>query len=262
MRGQSRPVSVGGSSMRRWLGFTFVALALAAASGHAQEGGDLQAQILYAYQTEDANQLSDLEQNLSNQVKSGDSSPALRYHLAHADYRLGLLTEARRGRDAPAAFSDCIEELKPLLDKDAQAVEVLILQSVCYGELAKHKRVEAVLLRARAEERLNAAFKLDPHNPRVLYFMATEGLERAKPGSAERERAFAQLRQAAQAFDQTSATRNDVPGWGHAEAYLALGVELRRRGDLLGARNWIEKSLIVAPDYKAAQRELAALVRR
>ena len=33
------------------------------------------------------------------------------------------------------------------------------------------------------------------------------------------------------------------------------------RGDLLGARNWIEKSLIVAPDYKAAQRQMATLVR-
>jgi hypothetical protein len=29
----------------------------------------------------------------------------------------------------------------------------------------------------------------------------------------------------------------------------------------LGARNWIEKALIVAPDYKAAQRQLALLVR-
>jgi hypothetical protein len=29
----------------------------------------------------------------------------------------------------------------------------------------------------------------------------------------------------------------------------------------LGARNWIEKSLIAAPDYKAAQRQMALLVR-
>ena len=29
---------------------------------------------------------------------------------------------------------------------------------------------------------------------------------------------------------------------------------------MFGARNWIEKSLIVAPDYKAAQRQLAMLV--
>ena len=40
------------------------------------------------------------------------------------------------------------------------------------------------------------------------------------------------------------ATNIDTPGWGHAEAYLALGRELQARGDHLGARNWIEKSLI------------------
>jgi hypothetical protein len=42
---------------------------------------------------------------------------------------------------------------------------------------------------------------------------------------------------------------------------LALGRELQARGDQLGARNCIEKSLIVAPDYKAAQRQLALLTR-
>ena len=53
-----------------------------------------------------------------------------------------------------------------------------------------------------------------------------------------------------------------MPGWGHAEAYLALGHQLLQRGDVLGARNWIERALIAAPDYKAAQRELAPLERR
>jgi hypothetical protein len=88
-----------------------------------------------------------------------------------------------------------------------------------------------------------------------------EGLARSKPGSQENQRAFAQLQLAAQLFDQSSATRIDVPGWGHAEAYLALGMQLQARGDLLGARNWIEKSLIVAPDFKAAQRQMALPVR-
>jgi Tfp pilus assembly protein PilF len=63
-------------------------------------------------------------------------------------------------------------------------------------------------------------------------------------------------------FEATSATSIDTPGWGHAEAYLALGRELQSQGDLLGARNWIEKSLIAAPDFKSAQRQLALLVHR
>jgi hypothetical protein len=238
-----------------WFSFT-------AALASAQGGGDLQAQILYAFQTEDTNQLNNLVQTLSNQVKSGGADAALRYHLAHAQYRFGLLAETKRPRDAPPAYNDCIEQLKQILEQDVKSVESLALQSACYAHLAKHKRLEAVLLRSRAEERLSAAFALAPRNPRVLYLTALDGLARSKPGSAESKRAFEQLQQAAQLFDQSSATRDDVPGWGHAEAYLALGGQLQAQGDLLGARNWIEKSLIVAPDYKAAQRQMSSLVRR
>jgi len=87
-------------------------------------------------------------------------------------------------------------------------------------------------------------------------------VNQGQPGPAQPQLAFAQLQLAAQLFDASSATSIDTPGWGHAEAYLALGRELQARGDQLGARNWIEKSLIAAPDYKAAQRQLALLVRR
>jgi tetratricopeptide (TPR) repeat protein len=249
--------------MRRLMGWALVSwmLTFAAANVPAQEGGDMQAQILYAYQTEDMNALANLVQNLSNQVKAGGADAALRYHLAHADYRFGLLAQGPRAAAAAAAFSDCVDELKAVLEQDVKSVEALVLESACYSELAKHRRLEAVLLRSKAGERLDGAFKLDPHNPRVIYFKAEDDMVRSKSGSAERERAFAELQQAAKIFDQTSATRNDVPGWGHAEAYLALGTQLAARGDALGARNWIEKALIVAPDYKAAQRQMASLVR-
>jgi hypothetical protein len=240
----------------------FVLLSCLGALAGAQEGGDLQAQILYAYQSEDTNQLTNLVLHLSNQVKSGGADAALRYHLAHAEYRLGLLAEAKRGRGAGAAFSECVDQLKQILEQDVKSVEALALQSACYAQLAKNKRLEAVLLRSRAEERIASAFALAPRNPRVLFLTAMDGLARSKPGSRENQRAFEQLQQAALIFDQSSATRDDVPGWGHAEAYLALGMQLQSRGDQLGARNWIEKSLIVAPDYKAAQKQMAALVRR
>ena len=47
------------------------ALLLLAAAASAQQGGDLQAQILYAYQTEDGNSLSNLIQDLATQAQGG-----------------------------------------------------------------------------------------------------------------------------------------------------------------------------------------------
>jgi tetratricopeptide (TPR) repeat protein len=238
------------------------ALLLLATASSAQQGGDLQAQILYAYHTEDTNSLANLIQDLSAQVKTDARDATLRYHLAHAQYRRGLLAGLGNAHDAESAFSDCIDQLKPLLSRDVKSVEALVLQSACYAGLANHRKLESVLLRSRSDERLNAALSLAPHNPRAVFLSSMDGLRQAKPGTVLQQQAFAQLQLAAQLFDSSSATSLDTPGWGHAEAYLALGRELRSRGDQLGARNWIEKSLIAAPDYKEAQRQLAQLVRR
>src|ERR1700722_7693754 len=185
---------------------TVLLLSLAATLG-AQEGGDLQAQILYAYQTEDIGELGNLTQRLGNEVKAGGADAALRYHLAHADYRFGLLAAQQSRKAAAPAFSECIDQFMAVLDQDGKSAEALALQSACYGELAKERHLEAVLLRSHAEERLKSAFALAPRNPRVLYFMAVDELARSKPNSPENQRAFATLQQAAQLFEQSSATR-------------------------------------------------------
>ena len=235
-------------------------LLLAAVRAIAQEGGDTQAQIDYAYQTEDGNRLANLIQNLTTRVKDNSADIALRYHLAHAQYRFGQLSGERHAHAAEAAFSDCIDELKPAIDnKDVKSAESMVLQSACYSGLADLKSLEAVLLRSRAADRLSAALKLQPHNPRAVLLSAMQDLRHAKPGSPEAQRGLAELRSAADLFEQSSGTSDDAPGWGHAEAYLALGRELQIRGDHLGARNWIEKALIAAPDFKTAQRQLASL---
>jgi tetratricopeptide (TPR) repeat protein len=230
-----------------------------AGASTAQQGGDLQAQILYAFHTEDGNSLTNLIQDLTTQVEADGSDATLRYHLAHAQYRRGQLAGAASARLAESAFAGCIDELKPLLSQDVKSVEALILQSACYAGLADLRKLGSVLLRARSDERLKTALKLAPRNPRAVFLSGMDALRQAKPGSPERQSAVAQLQLAAQLFEASSATSVDTPGWGHAEAYLALGRELQSRGDRLDARNWIEKSLIVAPDYKAAQRQLGSL---
>ena len=239
-----------------------VSLCLASLMAHPQAGGDLQAQILYAYHAEDSNQLASLVQTLATRVQAGGADATLRYHLAHAQYRFGLLSRDAHGHNAARAFTGCVDELKAVLEQDPNSAESLALQAACYGELARVEKLEAVLLRARAAARLAGAVALAPRNPRVLLIEANDGLARDKPDSVEKSRAFTELMMAAQIFEQTSATTLDAPSWGHAEAYLALGRQLQARGDVLEARNWLEKSLIVAPDFKAAQRQLATLIAR
>ncbi len=212
----------------------------------AQEGGDLQAQIVYAYQTEDMNALANLEASLRAKLAAGEDDAAIHYHLAHAAYRHALLAAGQKGAAAGHAAGLCVDELKKILRHDQHNVEALVLQSGCYGQLAESSSIEAVLLRRLATDRLSEALHLAPRNPRALLIVAQN--------VPDPEQSLVQLRLAAEAFGQSSATATDAPGWGDAEAYLALGREMQRRGDALGARNWIERALIASPDYKAAQR--------
>ena len=223
-------------------------------STRAQEGGDLQARILYAYQTQDLSTLREIQQELTAITKAGTPSTAQRYHLAHADYRMGLLAVPS---DRVVWFEDCVTQLNELQTQPEVSPEVLALQSLCYVELAKLKKLQAALLRARATERIGRAFQLAPRNPRVLLVRALDKVHAAslaRPVPRE-------LEECVSAFERSSATGNESPGWGHAEAYLLMGHELRVRGDVDGARNWIERSLIAAPDFKLAQTELAQLSR-
>ncbi len=242
-------------------------LCLASLWAQAQQGGDLQAQILYAFYIEDGNQLSSLVQLLSTQQQANGADNALRYHLAHAQYRLGLLGIPERSPTADDALAGCINELKPVLEGAADNVEALALQSACYAGLARLRKVEAVLLRTHADDRIERAAQLAPHNPRVELLRAQETLSRtrsgtARPGTAVGVQAFGQLQLAAQVFEQSSTTSVDAPSWGHAETYLELGRQSQSNGDVIDARNWIEKALILAPDFKAAQRQLKSLTQR
>jgi hypothetical protein len=179
--------------MRRIRLLVLLPMCLVSLCASAQEGGDLQAQILYAFYIEDTNLLSGLVQSLTTQENAGGAEDALRYHLAHAEYRLGVLDAERHSPAADPAFADCINQLKPLLEKAAGNVEALSLQSACYAHLARLRKLQAVLLRSRAEETINRAMELAPRNPRMELLRAQDLLSHAGPGSADGARALGQL---------------------------------------------------------------------
>ena len=228
----------------------------------AQQGGDLQAQIVYAYEVEDLNELASVQTGLRTRLTDAPGDAGLRYHLAHADYRQARLQAASQPKAAAQAAAECIDMLKPLLKADEHNVEALILRSRCDETLARQGSLEALLLRRRAADSLAEALRLAPRNPRALLVAALRDLEGGEREPAAHARGMAGLRAAAEAFTQVSATTPDVPGWGDGETWVALGRQLLRSGDPLGARNWIERALIADPDYRDARRARAELAGR
>jgi len=54
---------------------------------------------------------------------------------------------------------------------------------------------------------------------------------------------------------------SSTPEWGAAEAYPFLGRALFDQRDLVGAREALERALLIAPDYAYARRLAAQITR-
>jgi tetratricopeptide (TPR) repeat protein len=220
---------------------------------------DFESRVDYAFYTENTNTLRTLVRDTSASIDKGSVTPAVRYQLAYAQYRYGESFGDRQPSVVSSSMADCIDTLDDALEAAPAFVEALILQSICYARLASLRSMTAMINGPLGVSRLARARELSPRNPRVLL---AEGLglfwtPRAFDG--DRQLAMAKLREAAELFESTSASPGS-PRWGHADAYATLGRALHEADDTLGARNALERALLIAPEYAAARRLRAKVI--
>ena len=245
-------------------GFTRRALALAtlmaAAGALAQEldPKDLENRVDYAYFTEDAATLRNLIREARTTLAKSSPDGAAHYALGFANYRLGAVLAAKEPGAAASAMSACVDALDDAIDADEQSAEAHALQGACLGQLAALRPIGAMVSGPRSSSRLEKAVKLAPQNPRVVLLGALAEYSKPRSFGGDKAAGLAKLRRAAELFDQAAALSEvSVPGWGHADAQAALGRGLLEAGDTLGARNALERALILAPEFATARRLLA-----
>jgi tetratricopeptide (TPR) repeat protein len=244
------------------LALAFVATALGgaprAAAATAEELADVDAKAEYGFFTADARALASLVG--ANAALAASAQALERYQYAHAEFRLlQVAYHLQKIKDVEAAGNGCLDALEKVDDADPRFVEGLALEAACAGYLGSLGGLRAAAARSRSESRLAAARELAPRNPRVLL---VDGLTRwFRPGATAADRAEARraFEAAARAFETVTETAPGQPSWGEAEAWLFIGRALEQGGDLLGARNAYEKSLLIAPEFAAARRRVAAL---
>jgi hypothetical protein len=106
----------------------------------------------------------------------------------------------------------------------------------------------------RARKDLERARQLATRNPRVLLVDAMSDYALAPSQGGNKERALSKLRQTVAAFETERADTERLPGWGAAEAWLLLARDLLDHGDSVGARDALERALLIAPEYAQARR--------
>jgi tetratricopeptide (TPR) repeat protein len=220
---------------------------------------DIEGRIEYAWFTEDANTLHNLIRTAEGALPKSADSAFGRYQLGFAHYRLGQLLAQRKDAGAGEAFSGCVEELDHAVEANEQFADAYALQSACYASLASLQAWKAVVYGPQSDARLDKARQLAPRNPRVVLLDAVADGEKPKAFGGDKARAQTKIKHAVELFEGATEPATDEPNWGAAEAYFYFGRGLMQAGDTLGARNALEQSLIIAPEFAAARRELQRL---
>jgi Tfp pilus assembly protein PilF len=85
--------------------------------------------------------------------------------------------------------------------------------------------------------------------------------DRAGKNVDEQAAALKNLRAVTVMFEQARAGASSTPEWGAAEAYAFLGRALFDQRDVVGARESLERSLLIAPEYAFARKLMSQITR-
>ena len=254
------------------------ALALAGASAFVQaqdtDWADVEGRIQYAYYTNDARALSGVLTALKPKAVDGGEpaaaadDPIRNYFRALAHYRMGQVLFATKKGQAKDELDEC---------QDAVDASVESLPKVPIGldetDENRRQRAESYTLSTACalagrefasdagSSRIAEAMRLEPKNPRVQLFEAIVAFGDAGKDANAKAAALTKLRTVTQAFERARAGASTIPEWGAAEAYALLGRALYEQRDVVGAREALERALLIAPEYAVARQLMARITK-
>jgi tetratricopeptide (TPR) repeat protein len=206
---------------------------------------DLESRIQYGYFTEDRHSLRSLEESLG----APDSHDRLKsYYVGLLAFRLTQLDPSK------SEAQHCVHALDQSLRAQSDFADALALQSACLGALAELGKWRTPFTAPKSATQLRKALELAPRNPRVLLLDALAAYEHDRAaGSCDK------FKSTAAGFDAERANVDQVPGWGAAEAYMWLGRCYLDQGDVVPARDALERALLIAPEFAQARRLLSSI---
>ena len=240
---------------------------------------DVEGRIQYAYYTNDARALYGVLTSLKpkpaeGEEAAGEADASTRgYFRALAHYRLAQVLTTTKKSKAKEAIGDCGDEIDKAVaalpkiplgldetdDARRQRAEDYALATAC--TLAGREMSSLPFGGGRIGSRIDEAVKLEPKNPRVRLVEALAAFDRAGKDVPEKAAALKKLRVVTQMFEVARAGASTIPEWGAAEAYAFLGRALYDQRDVVGAREALERSLLIAPDYAMARALMSQITR-
>jgi hypothetical protein len=237
-----------------------VSLALSPATwaDAVSELDDAAARMQYAFHTADVRGVEEALSLVQKLQLPASIAVMKDYFTAYGHWKLAELhtDEAASGKRsargaATKAAAACERAAEVTKERDARFAEAFAIEAICSAMASRTPdMLSSGCVRHKA---LRTAKELAPTNPRVLLIEAQCAAEQDKSGS---NAPIDRLRNVVQAFEAAPASRPGMPDWGQAEALLMLGQAYLQRGDTVAARDFIERALVIAPDYRKARESL------
>jgi len=172
------------------------------------------------------------------------------YYVGLANYRLATQLLERDEDRAEALLDDGIDHLNTAIEAQPKSAEAHALLSTMYGLKARGGMASGMRYGPRADDAIAKAQQLAPDNPRVLLLNAVSLLNKPSRWGGDREGAIEALNRAIQQFEAAAPSNHSLrPQWGHADAYVWLGIAHMKGDDLAQARRAFEQALAVRPGY-------------
>jgi hypothetical protein len=207
------------------------------------ELADLAARIDYGYYSDEPRVIEGARAALE---RLGSSDVMTAYYRAFAALRLAQLAAAH-GAAVGDLVADCVDGVTPG-SADAGAAEAWILVAACSALGANGDPIKGLLHVRRRDQALVRARERDPENPRIALIEAWVLNPKSANVAELRDPVAAKLAQVVAGFASWRAPV-DAPEWGEAEALARLGEIALQRGEPRVARDFIERALLLAPDY-------------
>jgi tetratricopeptide (TPR) repeat protein len=229
---------------------------------------DAATRIQYAFYTGDARAVEEVLAVMEKFEVDNLLAPTRSYQLAYGYWRLAELRLESGSQGSSSANSKalsakaaqtCVRHARAAISQDAGMGEVYAIEAIC-GDLPVTRpltRANASTVGCARSKSLRTALSLTPDSPRVQLIDAL-----CSQGAATDPAALERWRDVVASFEAAPPSRPGRPDWGHAEALAVLGETYLERGDTLAARDALERALVLAPDFRLAQRLLQSAVAR
>jgi tetratricopeptide (TPR) repeat protein len=254
------------STVRLILALMFVSPNVATAAS-VDELDDAAARLQYAFYSADLRGLQDvlaLIQGLEIATPPG----AKDYQLAYGHWKLAQLYADPSSQNSPVPHANslagkaadrCVKHARIAMEQDARMAEAYALEAVCSGMPQGFLRLPGLSGgNCEKSKSLRTARELAPTDPRVQLVDALCSSNKLDKSSNTVPKWLALVA----SFEAAPPSGPGKPDWGHVEALTLLGESYLQRGETVPARDALERALVLAPDYRQAQRLLEVAAAR